>query len=239
MKIILHATCAALLASIILVDGAPAAISRRQATQDPLYCPSPREVADPSIWEPWYSVPDNKFMWAMSGQMDMREMSKYVKDTASDFEDFMSRKLGNFAVVDGQTGYVDEFKSLLWKLNAVVGPLLMGPYNIERTNSNAVEWDEWWDALKDLTAADGMEAYCNPDANDKDYKPWAVSFPWVFNDYSHPINYQYRHQEGDTNPPYKGPARTKMSSGDIPTLLSNSTMAIDLAVRTDKYHPLS
>eukprot|EP00127_Corallochytrium_limacisporum_P002192 Clim_evm86s108 gene=Clim_evmTU86s108 len=193
MKLNIQSVCA-LVASFNVAQGAPVEMSRRQ-TDLRRECPTLLYTANTSAWN-GRMARTLDYEYIMRGHADMQPLAQIVVDEGTHFEEYIEDKIGNFVVLDNN-GMVDPFYSMIWKLNALTAPILMAPYQIERTNANSGAWDEWWDALQDLTPADeGMEALCSRDAQDKRFKPWAVTFP-SFMDNSHPINDQYRNQTAD------------------------------------------
>eukprot|EP00127_Corallochytrium_limacisporum_P002007 Clim_evm7s98 gene=Clim_evmTU7s98 len=161
-------------------------------------CPPLYLIADELAWEGIYKTSvlgkgDNEFEYIMKGDADMQPLAKIVSEKATDFEEYMEGKIGNFVVLD-TNGHVDPFYSMLWKLNALTAPILMAPYWVDRTEANEEAWDEWWDAIHDLAPSDeGMENHCFPSSEYLWYKPWAISFP-TYDRNGVSLNNQYRNQ---------------------------------------------
>eukprot|EP00127_Corallochytrium_limacisporum_P000186 Clim_evm3s7 gene=Clim_evmTU3s7 len=192
MKLNSHTVCV-FLVSITVAESAPAAQPANFAE-----CPHLISTANTTAWEgvlrtAVWGRGEWGFEYIMHGHADMTPLAKIVVQQGTDFEDYMEDKAGNFAILD-YNGFVDPFYSLLWKLNALTAPILMAPYEIERTEKNAADWDAWWYALHDLTPSnEGMEARCFKDAQEKWFKPWAVTFPSFMN-VTAPLNHQYQNQ---------------------------------------------
>eukprot|EP00127_Corallochytrium_limacisporum_P002013 Clim_evm1s99 gene=Clim_evmTU1s99 len=195
-------TSSAYLLGITVVQAAPVEKTRRQseACEGPQF---PAELVNDSLWSLNLFDPSeyNTWMYLMNGMVDLRPLAKIVADKGTEFEEFMGEKVGNFVVtpVDADTnpyylapnGKVDPWLSMVYKLNAVTGPVLMAPFNVERTEANAGDWDSWWNALQDISPTNfsGAEYYCAP--KDPGYRPWSVSFPVVVGT----SNYDYRRQQ--------------------------------------------
>eukprot|EP00127_Corallochytrium_limacisporum_P004317 Clim_evm262s157 gene=Clim_evmTU262s157 len=151
------------------------------------------EVYNTTIWNHVNQVPrDRDFYAIMNGFADMSALSQFIIDQGTDFEDYMSDKAGNFQVLN-ESGDIDPWNSLLWKLNALCGPVLALPFYINRTDDNAEDWDTWWNALQDLTPSNEpttvqfsnssifVQGYpCYSNAESPDFVPLAVSFPSIF-----------------------------------------------------------
>eukprot|EP00127_Corallochytrium_limacisporum_P002788 Clim_evm1s141 gene=Clim_evmTU1s141 len=189
-------TCAALLA----VNAALAKSTFRR-DPDPGYCPEILYTADVNIWDDIYNlhqvIEDLNFFHVMNGSADMRPLSQFVISQGTAFEDYMAERMGNFQVLDLTTGSIDPWKSMLWKLNALAGPILAAPYEIDRTDANADEWDGWYNALHDLTPSGVLESDCNADAHDPSFKPWAVGFPAYLDSQSKEVNLLYAGQKAN------------------------------------------
>eukprot|EP00127_Corallochytrium_limacisporum_P001746 Clim_evm83s77 gene=Clim_evmTU83s77 len=195
-------TSSACLLGITVVQAAPVEKTRRQSP--PCAGPQfPTELINESIWNLNLFDPfdNNLWMYLMNGMVDLRPLAKIVSEKGTEFEEYMSEMVGNFVVtpVDADTnpyylapnGQVDPWLSMIFKLNAVTGPVLMAPFNVERTEANAGDWDSWWNALQDIlpTNFSAAEYFCAP--RDPEYKPWSVSFPLV----EGTANYDYRRQQ--------------------------------------------
>eukprot|EP00127_Corallochytrium_limacisporum_P007130 Clim_evm3s243 gene=Clim_evmTU3s243 len=165
----------ALLVLATVSHAARVPMSRRE-TSDPS-CPFILYTANGSLWD--YNGDHGvleEFDYVMDGYMDMRPLSKFIVEQGTDFEAYMASRMGNFQVLytDGVT--IDPWNSVLWKLNALTGPVLLTGFEVDRTDENGDTWDAWWNALQDLIPTE-LAAYCDPNAQDKSFKPWAVAFP--------------------------------------------------------------
>eukprot|EP00127_Corallochytrium_limacisporum_P002008 Clim_evm8s98 gene=Clim_evmTU8s98 len=161
-------------------------------------CPPLKFTADERVWTNYYTTSafgmgDFEYEYIMRGQADMQPLAEIVAEKASDFEEYMEDKNGNFVVLN-TLGHVDPFYSMLWKLNAVTAPILMAPYWVERTVENEAAWDEWWNALHELApSGEKTENTCFPSAEYQWFKPWAVTFP-THDAENYPTNWLYMNQ---------------------------------------------
>eukprot|EP00127_Corallochytrium_limacisporum_P000886 Clim_evm1s30 gene=Clim_evmTU1s30 len=208
----------------------------------PISCPIMEIVADEHIWDRAMTSNDEEFEYIMRGAADMRRLSQIVAEEATDFEDRMADKDENF-VVHGSDGFVDTINTMLWKLNSLTAPILMAPYNINRTPANAEAWDAWWSALHDLTPASDASYPCDEDPMDKSFLPSAVAFPSVSSrdTNSIDINAAFRDQEyhpdrtafqawiGGTEHVYLSPGI--FYPDQIPTLISNNMVTTPTEIR--------
>eukprot|EP00127_Corallochytrium_limacisporum_P002057 Clim_evm45s99 gene=Clim_evmTU45s99 len=175
----IQTTCAFLLIGGYALVAAASMSSRREVLPEP-FCPTLEMTADASIWDDDGNnqvTQDFDFFLIMNGLADMRPLSQFIVDQGTDFEEYMLDRVGNFQVLNSTSGDIDPWSSVLWKLNALTGPILASPYQINRTDENADMWDAWWNALQDLSPSDTSQAYCDPNAQDSSFKPWAVGFP--------------------------------------------------------------
>eukprot|EP00127_Corallochytrium_limacisporum_P000895 Clim_evm1s31 gene=Clim_evmTU1s31 len=144
-------------------------------------CPLRDFPANITWWD--NSSPDQStqeyYNWVMAGYVDMTPLSQFVVEQGTDFEDYMSTRMGNFQVMDG--GEYDPWLSLLFKLNLLTNAILGAPFQIQRTNDNADAWDAWWNALHDLPPSGELKAFCDSNAQDPSFTPWTVGFPgWQY-----------------------------------------------------------
>eukprot|EP00127_Corallochytrium_limacisporum_P001781 Clim_evm7s81 gene=Clim_evmTU7s81 len=176
MKVNIQATSAFLVTATVVQA---ASVSRRAV--DPASCPSILNTANTTIWDDPLHIgqvfQDLNFFYVLNGSTDMRPLSQFIIQQGTDFESYMQDKMGNFQVIDLTNGFIDPWNSFLWKLNTVAGPILAAPYQIERTAANSDAWDAWFSALKDLTPDGQLDAYCDSNADDESFAPWAVGFP--------------------------------------------------------------
>eukprot|EP00127_Corallochytrium_limacisporum_P001655 Clim_evm1s76 gene=Clim_evmTU1s76 len=148
----------------------------------PQMCPQPRITPDVDIWEERADeINFFDYLYILSGTADMTQLSEFIAEKSTDFEDYMWRRKGNLQYLRSGTE-IDEWKSMMWTLNVLTGPLLAAPYHIDRTNSNADDWDAWWNAIHDLTPYDRTSPVnetvrCDTDALQQDFKPKAIGFP--------------------------------------------------------------
>eukprot|EP00127_Corallochytrium_limacisporum_P000291 Clim_evm6s10 gene=Clim_evmTU6s10 len=115
------------------------AVQAEEWPQITYICPSKNYTADVSVWD--FDGDQGKssyFPWVMNGYADMRPLSQFIIQQGTKFEQYMGTRVGNFQVLDAKTDNIDPWNSLLFKLNALAGPILAAPYEIEhRTKSSA------------------------------------------------------------------------------------------------------
>eukprot|EP00127_Corallochytrium_limacisporum_P004613 Clim_evm1s170 gene=Clim_evmTU1s170 len=69
----------------------------------------------------------------VTSQCDITSLSSFIDSQGADFEEFMGNKLGNFVVNE------NPWDSLVSKMNAVAGPILMIPYIAEGVSAEALQ----------------------------------------------------------------------------------------------------
>eukprot|EP00127_Corallochytrium_limacisporum_P000292 Clim_evm7s10 gene=Clim_evmTU7s10 len=145
-------------------------------------CPTANYTANVSIWDVDGDQSEASYYpWVMNGYADMRALSQFIAQQGADFEDYMGTRVGHFQVLDPDTGNIDPWNSLIFKLNVLTGPILAAPYEIERTSANADDWDAWWEAVHALSPANySATANCDSSATSSSFKPYAISFPSAY-----------------------------------------------------------
>eukprot|EP00127_Corallochytrium_limacisporum_P004318 Clim_evm1s158 gene=Clim_evmTU1s158 len=147
----------------------------------PQLCPRKKASIDVSVWEDRADLMDiQKYWYILSGNADMTELSQFVVQQGTDFEDYMWSKKANLQYQDD--GAVNMWASMMWTLNVLAGPVLAAPYYIARTDENADDWDAWWNAVHDLTPynRNSDDLRCDTEALQDTFKPWAIGFPVYF-----------------------------------------------------------
>eukprot|EP00127_Corallochytrium_limacisporum_P000095 Clim_evm2s4 gene=Clim_evmTU2s4 len=136
--------------------------------------------ADLSFWEE--DIPDSFKDAIIGGVVDIQVLAKEVARLGTDFENYMSPRMGNFAVPSKHDKVWSPWRSLLYKLNAVTCPVLMAPYFVPETPENKERRDAWMNALHDLFPKDfpnvTMKGKCVEGSDDdKNFVPKYVAFP--------------------------------------------------------------